>query len=181
MPYKKRRVKRHAVTQPSDLSYRLIPLTQNQNATVDAEDFDRLSTWDWHARYEPRGEKFYAQRKGPAPEYKIILMHREILGCDDTHEPDHRNGNSLDNRKSNLRTSTHAQNIRNKRLGRDNTSGFIGAWKSKGRWASGITHDRQRFYLGYFDSALEAAMAYDAAAKKLHGEFARLNFPNQSP
>jgi len=178
MPYKKRSVKRHAVTQPSDTSYRLIPLTQGQNAIVDTEDFEWLAQWNWHARYEPRGEKFYAQRKGQAPKYKIILMHREILKCIDSKEPDHKNGNSLDNRKENMRTCTHAQNVRNKRIGKDNKSGFMGAWKSKGKWASAITHNKRRHHLGYFNSAREAASAYDQAAKKLHGEFANLNFRN---
>jgi hypothetical protein len=179
MPYKKRRVKRHVVVQPSDPSYRFIPLTQGQNAIVDAEDFEQLSKWDWHARFEPRGKKFYAQRKGPPPDYPIILMHREILGCSPEEEPDHKNGNSLDNRKQNLRKGTHAQNLLNKRKGVDNRSGFKGVyWKKQlGKWASQITFNGKQHHLGYFLSSEDAARAYDSAAREYHGEFALLNFP----
>jgi hypothetical protein len=177
MPYKKRSVKRHVVTQPSDTSYRLIALTQHQNAIVDTADFEWLSKWDWHARYEPRGNKFYAQRKSPGPEYKIIQMHREILKCKDDKELDHKNGNSLDNRRSNLRACSHAQNIMNKRKGKDNHSGFRGVSRKQNKWVAHITARGEPHWLGYFDTPEGAARAYDASAKKLHGKFASLNFP----
>jgi hypothetical protein len=62
MPHKRSAVKRHAVTQPLDTSYRYIPLTRNLNAIVDADDFDWLSKWNWHAVWNPCTKSFYATR-----------------------------------------------------------------------------------------------------------------------
>jgi len=90
---------------------------------------------------------------------------------------DHINRNGLDNRRSNLRLATIAQNAWNSRR-RKNRSGYKGVWyaKDKGRFRAAIWHNNKREYLGYFDSPRQAALAYDEAAKRYHGEFAVLNF-----
>jgi hypothetical protein len=72
-------VKRHAVTQPLDQSYRLIPLTQNQTVIVDAEDFERLDRWNWTALFLKHRNSFVAGRCDE--NNKTILMHREILSA----------------------------------------------------------------------------------------------------
>ncbi len=179
------RVRRHEVIQPPDKSYRLIPLTQGQNAIVDAEDFEWLSHWNWCAGWDGASKTFYAQRgirkKGKT---KIIKMHREILQCRHGEFCDHANHNGLDNRKANLRKCTNAENARNARPKKSNRTGFKGvliAARCKFRkYTADITFERQRHLLGYFRSAEEAAHAYDEAAKKFHGRFAFLNFPNKS-
>lgn len=104
-------------------------------------------------------------------------MHRQIMGFPKM-EIDHRNLNPLDNRKANLRLSTSSQNKCNKPLGSTNSSGFKGVHlhKDKNRWMAYITLNYKRRYLGYFDSAIEAALAYDKASLELHGEFGRTNF-----
>jgi len=90
---------------------------------------------------------------------------------------DHINHNGLDNRNANLRLATFAQNARNSRR-RRNRSGYKGVCftKDKGKYRAVIWHDNKRIHLGYFDSSISAALEYDRAAKKYHGDFAVLNF-----
>lgn len=173
----KRRVVRHEVVQPPDQSYRLIPLTQGQNAIVDVEDFEWLSQWNWHAMWTEYTRSFRAIRNEGK---KAILMHRVILGCEGKEEGDHRNHNSLDNRRHNLRKCTRVQNMCNKRPYRGSSSKFKGVSfnKSKNKWVANIQINGKQTYLKSFNSEEQAARAYDEAAKIHHGVFARLNFPN---
>lgn len=90
---------------------------------------------------------------------------------------DHIDGNGLNCCKSNLRICTQSQNNANSRTKK--LKGFKGTIRGKGdrKWYAMITKDYVRYHLGGFQTEEEAARAYDAAAKKLFGEFARLNFP----
>lgn len=173
------RVKRHAVIQPQDSSYKIIALSQGQNTKVDAEDYDWLNQWPWQARWNKDTHSFYALRtdRSVTPR-KTVYMSAFILGCKDGEESDHRNHDTLDNRRENLRKATKLQNIRNRRIFRNNTSGFQGvSWHKRDRvWCAHVRHKGILIHLGYFDSAEEAARAHDELAKKLHGEFAVLNF-----
>src|SRR5712664_3456881 len=117
------RVKRHAVTQPLDTSYRLIPLTQGQNAIVDLEDFEWLSQWNWCADWNSCTRSFYAQRRG---NNRKTTLHRCILKCKHGEEGDHKNGDTLDHRRKNLRKCNRSQNMQNKTKLRINTSGYKG-------------------------------------------------------
>jgi hypothetical protein len=177
-----RRVKRHAVVQPQDQSYKIIPLTQQQNALVSTKDFKRLSQWNWCAGWNHRTKTFYAQRSvgsSRKPGRRTVYMHQEIMGglCDHI-DP----SQTLDNRRSNLRRCTEAENVRNQKMRRTNASGFRGVWRHKQRgkltnkWRSSVTVNRRKIHLGLFLSKEEAACAYDRAAKKFHGKFASLNF-----
>ena len=172
----KRRVKRHPVTQPSDSSYRLIPLTRNQNTKVDAADYDWLNQWNWTAMKTKAG--FYAVR-GATKDSAYVTMQSVILDCGPSEEGDHKNRDTLDNRRENLRKCRHGQNIQNAKLSVANRSGFRGVtWNAVNKnWMAKITLLRKQIYIGSFETAEAAAMAYDAEAKKLHGEFASLNFP----
>jgi hypothetical protein len=140
-------------------------------AMVDDEDFDRLNQWKWH-----RGPSGYVARhiwsRGRSVRFR---MHREILNCPGGYEVDHINGNPLDNRKSNLRICTKSENQWNKGLGKDNTSGFKGVSAERGKWQARIRVKTVRRHLGLYETPLEAALAYDAAALELHGEFAKTN------
>lgn len=157
-----------------------VDLTQGLVALVDEADFERVvGAGKWHAHLS-RG-LFYAGRNFPqrepgAPRQKRVHLHTFLTGWSLV---DHRNGDTLDNRRENLREATRSQNSRNAGRRADNTSGFKGvSWHSGSRlWRAYITVNGQREELGSHKSPIEAARAYDAAAREHFGEFACVNFP----
>lgn len=111
-------------------------------------------------------------------------MHRVILG--ETNPEvciDHQDGDGLNNRRCNLRRCTNEQNSRNQRAHRNKrTSAFKGVYRmADGQFRAHITVHYKKFNLGNYPTQEAAAEAYDKAARKLHGEFARLNKPNFAP
>jgi hypothetical protein len=94
-------------------------------------------------------------------------------------EVDHWDGSGLNNRRYNLRDVTRIQNQMNQKKKRGGSSRFKGVSRRKNakKWAARIVVNDKRLWLGVFASETKAAKAYDAAAKKYFGEFARLNFP----
>jgi hypothetical protein len=162
--------------------YRRINLGEGRFAIVDQEDFYRLNNFHWGAKGED--QLIYAMRFviEPNKKGKIVSMHREMMNAPKGLLVDHRNGDTLDNRRSNLRLATHSQNMSNRgKLKKKATSQYIGIFleKSSGRWVVKTTHNNKSIWIGRFDSEIDAARAYDRAAIKYHGEFARLNFPRE--
>lgn len=144
-------------------------------AVVDTEDFERLNRYNWSAEWQPTTRSFYATRHSPRGK---LQMAREVLRLPkgNRQQVDHRSHDTLDNRKCNLRKATHQQNRHNQRP--LSSSGFKGVILQDGRWRARIhTADHKHRSLGCFDTPEQAAKAYDEAARKLHGEFAFLNFP----
>lgn len=172
---------RTSIEQPSDPTIRHIPLTQGRAVIVDAADYEWLVQWKWTARPNASAGSVYAQRgTGCDGKQFIILMHRAILGLEkgDSREGDHVNGNTLDNRRVNLRIATHGQNSYNVSRNCVNTSGYKGVHYCRDAtrsapWVAVIHADRKRVYLGHFRTPDAAYAAYCEAAKRLHGEFAR--------
>jgi hypothetical protein len=169
-----------------------IPLTQDKIALVDDEDFEYLNQWKWYA--DKRRYSWYAQRHKPHSEGGgTILMHVVIMKPGPKIEIDHKDGNGLNNQKSNLRPSTRAQNARNRvHLRASKISRYRGVTlekRSKARpWIAIICAgppDHKGFArhirLGHFVTEEEAALAWDAAARKHFGEFVTLNFPERQP
>lgn len=155
---------------------REIRLTRNKMAIVDDQDFDRLTRISWYA--QPVGKKFYAMNRGnPRKKGSATSMHRLILEAPKGIEVDHINGDSLDNRRENLRLCTSRQNKRNRGMMPSNTSGFKGVYfqNNRKKWRAMIrTGNGKKTALGTFLTAQEAHQAYKEAAMKYHGDFAHL-------
>jgi hypothetical protein len=152
-----------------------IKLTQGQVALVDDEDFEYINQWKWSAL--KRADSFYAVR-AYRTNYKstTVFMHRVIMRTPNDLVVDHINHIGFDNRKMNLRNCTQAQNLHNMRAVKEGTSLYKGVCFIKNnRWAARIRVNYKRLYLGEFKTQNEAALAYNAAAIKHHGEFACVN------
>lgn len=149
-----------------------ISLTQGKFAIVDDGDYEFLNQFKW---YHALG---YARRDiTDNGKSKNIWMHREVLGVEEGKFTDHINGDGLDNRRANLRSCTHTENMRNAKP-HGKTSKYKGVYwyKKRSKWVSKICVDRKQIYLGNFDLEKEAAESYDCAAKHYFREFAYLNF-----
>lgn len=107
---------------------------------------------------------------GPGP--AIIYMHRVLVRPEDGLVVDHINDRGTDNRRSNLRVCTIQQNVTRQRKGRWRGTCFD---KKRGKWVVHIKVNGKQQHLGRFDKRTDAARAYNAAARKLFGKFARLN------
>lgn len=149
-----------------------VKLTRGLFSLIDKEDHRIIKNYNWNAQWTPR-KKYYAGSRGG------ILMHRLILGLNkgDPRVVDHINGDTLDNRRQNLRICSSKQNLRNTGPGARNKSGFKGvSWrKDRAYWVAHICIDNERRYIGRYFTREKAAAAYNKAAKHAYGEFAWLN------
>lgn len=154
-----------------------IPLTRGKTALVDDDDYEELSQHKWYAMTS-RGLWYAVRRIG---NNSSVLMHRIILGVPTGVLTDHRDGNGLNNQKYNLRRADHSLNALNRSSQANNTTGFKGVnLRTGGRrkpYRATIQIGGKFTYIGSYVTAEEAAHAYDAVARELHGEFACLNFP----
>ena len=150
-----------------------VPLTLGQFAIVDAADEELVRGFRWRTACS-RGICYARTGKANAQ----IWMHRLILGLPQGKVPevDHINGDGLDNRRQNLRIASRIENAANTGPRRHNRSGFKGVYANRNGWVA--TFGGQ--YLGFFDTAEEAALAYDTAARNARGEFAKPNLPSST-
>lgn len=139
------------------------------HALVDDVDFERVSKHSWNLH---GGTYARTRMKG-----KWVLMHRFILQLPDGIHTDHKNGLGLDNQRQNIRPCNRSQNMCNRKMHKNNTSGLKGVRRRKGQrgWEARIQINKTPVHLGFFTSKIHARIAYDAAARVLHGEFARPN------
>ena len=157
-----------------------IPLTKGLFALVDDEDFEELSKYKWSAT--KIGNTFYALRCSnwdyETKKSTFVYMHRQILGLTDRNIfTDHEDRNGLNNQRNNIRIATRSQNLSNVRSGKGSTSKYLGVsfMKRDSVWVAQISKNRKFIWLGRHKTEEEAALAYNKAAKELHGEFANLN------
>lgn len=162
-----------------------ILLSNGTTCTIDDEDYDLVKdfTWHWHINSGP-GEKPYGRvvttfRVGGKTRY--TMMHRLIMNAPPGQRVDHKDRNTRNNRRENLRFCSASQNQFNQ--GPRSNTGYKGVTKVKAAcrrpFQAVIAVDRKDHYLGCYYTAEDAARAYDIAAKLLHGEFAYLNFPEE--
>lgn len=156
-----------------------VAISRGCAALIDREDQDLVLAHKWSATPKRRhGVGWYAasriQRNGNR---RTLLMHRLILGLTDGRiEVDHIHGDTLDNRRSQLRVCTHGQNAKNRGKNPSNRSGYRGVhWdKQSQKWRAEIWSDGKHYRLGRFDRIDDAVAAFAAACTRLHGEFGRI-------
>ena len=164
-----------------------IPLTQGYFASVDPEDFDRFGGRNWAANVQTKSGivvRVYAFRGVARPDgrTKMVYLHREIMGAQEG-DPgiDHRDRNTLNCRRSNLRWATMAQNLSNRIHPKSVANGWIGVYRNKsGSYRGRISVNGHVYFTKAVRTPLEAAIDRDRLALLHHGEFATLNFPEST-
>ena len=146
---------------------------------IDEEDVPILIRRAWRAE-EYRPGCFYVRALHYLPEtkkQKTVYLHREMLGACSDELVDHKDGDGLNCRRSNLRIATRGQNMANTGPNRTNTSGVRGVSRDRetGKWVARIRVNGKTHWLGRFEQIKDAASAYERAARHHFGEFARVS------
>lgn len=163
-----------------------LPLTQGKVAIVDDWNYAKALKHKWCAVHIRSYYYAVTNIKKSDGKRKLLYLHRFIMNCPPDKEIDHRNHNTLDCRKSNLRFATRSQNQMNSRPRKNTSSRFKGVYwyKKYKKWRAYIQPNlgsyRAFYSLGYFSNEIDAARAYDTAAEAICGEFAGLNFPRDT-
>lgn len=157
---------------------KIIQLTQEQVTIVDDQDYVELSQWKWYAQWNEGKRSFYAVRNSPrdplTKKQRIFYMHRAIIGCLEagrTVHVDHKNHNTLDNQRENLKVTNargNQSNLQGKNEGKY-SSKYVGVcWdKHKQKWRAQITINGKIKNLGGFASEQEASAAYQISLQGL--------------
>jgi hypothetical protein len=154
-----------------------------QQVLVDEQDAWLLEDYGWYLYSSVRHigiyVVFYRSKSNGA--FSEKRLHRVIMNAKPGQVVDHINGNPLDNRRSNLRVVTQSENNKNSSKRRNALGRYKGVHFStrEKKFKAQIQSNKNKISLGTFKTEVEAARAYDEAAKKLHGEFAKLNFPEE--
>lgn len=163
---------------PPGPSIAYVELTKGQWSVIESQDAAWIGANNWHVLWDEDTESFYASRCGSKirGESGTVGMHAAIVKPRMGYLPDHINGNTLDNRRNNLREATGSQNQCNKRILKNNKSGYRGvSWSARnGKWVAYIKLQRVQKFIGYFDNPEDAHLAYLEAAATIHGEFCRI-------
>lgn len=168
------KMKNEAVFKEDHVEILLVHKGEKYYAKIDLEYIELISDYRWYA-HKSKYSGFYARS---ATKGDFISMHQLVLPKKESLYIDHINGDTLDNRRCNLRHATASQNQLNRaRMSKRNTSGYRGVYFHKNwkRWSANIWKDGKFTHIGSFGTAKEAAIAYNKATKETHGEFGRLN------
>lgn len=134
---------------------------------IDEAVTDEVSTYNWHVN------------GGYAANSQLGPLHRWLMRAAFGEEVDHIDGDQTNNRRANLRIVSRSENMRNRQRFGSAPTIFKGVSKSGDKWRATIQVDGKRKALGRFANPVNAAHAYDCAARKHFGKFARLNFPEK--
>jgi hypothetical protein len=173
--------KTRAILQPISPSIAYVVLTKGLFSRISSDSVPMVSNWSWYARFEKFTKTYYAMRETKAGGKKTHYLHRQVMDVPLGMVIDHIDGDTLNNCLHNLRICTPAENTRNQKVKRsDNTSGFRGvtckASNHGTRCIAQIMFEGKRMQVGTFPTKEDAAHAYDEAAIRLFGDFARTNF-----
>lgn len=144
---------------------------------IDKDKVELVYGRKWHLSRHINESPYLASNYKIQNKWYKILLHRLLLNAEKEQIVDHINGNTLDNRISNLRFCTSADNAKNRRSykGLSKYKGVILKTYKNTRYIAQIRSDKHNIHIGSFSSEIEAAKAYNQAAIKYHGEFANLN------
>ena len=151
-----------------------LPLTKGYSTVIDKEDYPLVAGFKWYATENHSG-KVYAARNGIKDngKYGLIYMHRVISGAERGQYVDHIDGDGLNNTKANMRLCSNSENLRNRGMPSNNSSGFKGVYwhKERCKWRAEIRVNGKPKHLGYFSDAEDAHKAYCDAGIELHGDY----------
>ena len=159
-----------------------IPLTRGYVALVDDEDHAELNQYKWSPSEVSPGKIYAMRRPRINGKFTTVYMHRVLLGAEKGQQVDHKDGNTLNNTRANIRICDQSQNQCNRSAPpKQNTSGYIGvSWYNRyQKWQASVAWRGRLHFIGYFDDPVEAARARDEKARELHGAFAYLNFEGE--
>lgn len=152
-------------------------LLHGHEVLIDDDDIQRVSEKSWQLFNLRKNDLYFIHRvRENGKVVKTIFLHRFIMGITDPKVyVDHKNGNKLDNRKSNLRPCSKADNQRNCRMNGRNKTGYKGVYRERGKFKANVTINGVTKFVAYKQTAYEAHLAYCRAALKYYGEFANFD------
>lgn len=151
------------------MDMRFIPLTQGKRAVVDDEDYEFLNQWKWHINRDTPSRMMGSRKNRKRQDMGRLLMNNPVGKV-----VDHKNRNRLDNRRANLRICTKKQNLANRGVNKNSTTGYKGVhFDSRHKSYNVVIKGK---HIGSYKTLEEAAVVYDKKATELYGEFAYLNF-----
>lgn len=152
-------------------------LIEGRRVLYDAEDTNLVSSYRWYLLTTAPGKVYAVAMLSNAQRINcgILYLHRAVMNASRSERIDHKNANTLDCRKSNLRKCNQSQNMANCLPRKGSKYKGVSLFKQTGCWHAYIKVNYKRKHLGYFSTAKEAALAYNKAAAIEFGEFARLN------
>jgi hypothetical protein len=158
-----------------------IQLARGFVCQIDDEDAPLVARYKWSVIAKKRKNGSTSAYAVASQDGRMVLMHRLIMGAQPGQCVDHADRHGLNNRRSNLRFATYSQNGANKEV--PNSNGYRGVYqdidreRGRIRWRACISVDSRTIHVGRAKTVQEAAALYDAAASRIYGEFAVLNFP----